>query len=83
MGDTVGFRNRLLTTQTMEQFIHQIRALVILDAEGKRMYSKYFASDYKDQFNKQEQLEKNIYSKTQKINAVADRMLYFKFLTVE
>lgn len=62
----------------MDQFIHQIKALIVLDNEGNRIFSKYFDRELRDQTAKQKQLEKNIFSKTPKTNESADRKLLFQ-----
>lgn len=48
-----------------EEFIHNIHGIVILDADGKRMFSKYYHPDFST-LESQTTFEANVYSKSQK-----------------
>ncbi|KAL0486657.1 coatomer subunit zeta [Acrasis kona] len=56
----------------MDQYIHQIKAIIVLDNEGSKMYSKYYTQELKGQQAKQQQLEKSLFQKTQKTPATTD-----------
>ena len=50
----------------MEAFIQQIRGVFVLDKNGKRLLSKYYSNDLKNNLSKQLNLEDNVANKTVK-----------------
>ena len=49
----------------MEGILHQMKGVVVLDSEGKRLFAKYFGQLEGD-LEKQKKLELELYSKTSK-----------------